>query len=132
MSQIYADIYAVAMHPSATPAIDWDNDMSPLLDGWGPSPWRYTVTGHNSDLPTMRASCCDAMTRHLRTQHSPPTGALLMMRWNGTVLRLKQSRAFYLAIRGVLDPNMHFIYGTTRDPALPDALRVTVVTDAGV
>lgn len=127
MRQVYADIQKVLWQDDALPPVDW-YDMQEMLEGWGPSPWYFTVTGDN--LPTMLADCRGALVRQLNLLDAAPAGVFLTVLGDGHVFRLKHHTAFVRGIRRVLDSDTFFMSSAARDSTLKDALRVTVITNA--
>lgn len=127
MRQVYADIQKVLLQDDALPPVDW-YDMQEMLEGWGASPWYFSVTGDN--LRVMLADCRGALARQLSLLGSAPAGVFLTVLGDGSVFRLRHHRAFVGEIRSVLGSDTSFMTSAARDSTLKDALRVTVITNA--
>lgn len=123
--QVYKDLLA-ATEPDAMPALDW-GDLSSALAEWGHSPWSFVATGHSRDLGTMIDDCCDAIAKHQQLWH--PETAIVVLRGSDKTLRLQYCKALTNAIQCVVSARTNLWFAAARDPALVDALRVTVVMD---
>lgn len=126
--QVHEDLLAVT-EPDAMPAMDW-GDMTRIRDGWGPSPWHCSVTGRHGDLGTMLADCRQAVERHQRALGATPATAMVVLRGHSAAFRLVECVEVHTTIRSELDASTEWWFGAAHDPALVDALRVTVVMDA--
>lgn len=126
--QVYGDLFALT-EPSALPAMDW-GDLIRIRDGWGPSPWHCSVTGRHGNLGTMLADCRHAVERHQRDLGTTPATALVVLRGNGAAFRLADFVEIHTTIRSAVNASTELWFGAAHDPALVDALRVTVAMDA--
>ncbi len=123
-AQVHDDLWA-ATEPAAMPALDW-GDVSAVLTSWRLSAWSHVATGHHSDLSAMLRDCCDASTHQLRSPHQ--AAVIVVLRGSCRRLHFEQcravSRAFCNAV-GTCD----LLFAAAPDPALVDALRLTVVVN---
>ncbi len=126
--QIHEDLLAVT-EPDALPAMDW-GDLNRMLEDWGASPWHCSVTGRHGNLGTMLADCRHAVERHQRALGATPATAMVVVRSNGATFRLADFLEVHTTIRSAVNASTELWFGAAHDPALVDALRVTVVMDA--
>ena len=126
--QVHEDLLAV-MEPDAMPAMDW-GDLTRMLEDWGPWPWHCSVTGRHGDLGTMLADCRHAVQRHQCALGTTPATALVVLRGNGAAFRLADFVEIHTTIRSAVNASTELWFGAAHDPALVDALRVTVVMSA--
>ena len=127
-AQVLDDLWAVT-EPDAMPAMDW-GDMTRMLEDWGPSPWHCSVTGRHGDLGTMLADCRQAVERHQRALGATPATAMVVLRGHSAAFRLADFLEVHATIRSAVNASAELWFGAAHDPALVDALRVTVVMDA--
>ena len=126
--QVHEDLLAVT-EPDALPAMDW-GDLNRMLEDWGASPWHCSVTGRHGNLGTMLADCRHAVERHQRALGATPATAMVVVRSNGATFRLADFLEVHTTIRSAVNASTELWFGAAHDPALVDALRVTVVMDA--
>jgi len=126
--QIHEDLLAVT-EPDALPAMDW-GDLNRMLEDWGASPWHCSVTGRHGNLGTMLADCRHAVERHQRALGATPATAMVVVRSNGATFRLADFLGVHTTIRSAVNASTELWFGAAHNPALVDALRVTVVMDA--
>ena len=126
--QVHEDLLAVT-EPDAMPAMDW-GDLIRMRDGWGPSPWHCSVIGRHGDLGTMLAHCRHAVEQHQHTLGTAPATAVVVLRGNGAAFRLADFVEVHTTISSAVNASTELWFGAAHDPALVDALRVTVVMSA--
>lgn len=126
LAQVHQDLLA-ATEPDAMPALDW-GDLRHALAEWGHSPWSFVVTGRSRDLRTMINDCCDAIAQHQKSRHL--TTAIVVLRGGSHRLQLQHCAAVSSAINSALGSRTtNLWFAAACDPALVDAMRVTMVID---
>lgn len=78
----------------------------------------------------MLADCRHAVERHQRALGATPATAMVVVRSNGATFRLADFLEVHTTIRSAVNASTELWFGAAHDPALVDALRVTVVMDA--
>lgn len=125
--QVQQDLHAVT-RPDALLAMDW-GDMARIREHWGLSPWHCSVTACHVDLGAMLTNCCQAVGRHQHALGTAPAMAVIVLRGNGAGFSLAKHMEVFAAIRSTVKASTELWYGAACDPALVDAMRVTVVVD---
>lgn len=125
-AQVHNDFLA-AMEPDAMPALDW-GDLCRALAERGHSQWCFVATGRSTDLRTMINDCCDAIAQNHQSGHLATV--IVVLRGDSHRLKLQHCAAVSSAIYGALGSRTtNLWFAAVRDPALVDAMRVTVVID---
>lgn len=126
--QVHEDLLAVT-EPEALPAMDW-GDLTRIRESWGPSPWHCSITARHGDLGVMLTDFRHAVVRHQPALGAIHANAIMVLRGNGAAFRLVEFVEVCTTIRSAVSASTELWFGAAHDPALVDALGVTVVIDA--